>query len=196
MTNEKNAIQFETSLKSKLELFSDAKSMTSVDEIIEFAKKKEKELGTAEPAEQTIKPGLDDLQSHLVSIDKKLVEEQAGIETLHLVNALEVYTRDLVFKSAMHNPDILYYEEMITPFLDLITEVQTRIAIEEIIIIAKKKENELGVAEPAHQIIKPGIEELNAYINSIDFNHIEIVAGPYVRNLVDDLVNYTQGLYE
>ena len=89
-----------------------------------------------------------------------------------------------------------YFEEQLTPFLSLITNTSVRTAVEDLVELAKNREEELAEADPATLIPKPDEEELNNIVINIDLNHIENTAGTNARSLVETLITYTQGLYE
>jgi hypothetical protein len=90
--------------------------------------------------------------------------------------------------------DANYYQSQLQPVLHHITDPTVRIAVNELLKFARKKE--LGTASNAHQTIKPGIQQLEALKRSINLSHIENTAGSNVKQLVERLILYIEQLIE
>ena len=88
--------------------------------------------------------------------------------------------------------DANYYQSQLQPHLSEITNSTVRIAVLELLKLAKRKE--LGTASNANQTIKPGIKQLDALKKSIDLSHIEDTAGTNVKHLVEGLIRYIEQL--
>ena len=88
--------------------------------------------------------------------------------------------------------DAGYYQSQLQPYLSKITNSTVRIAVLELLKLAKRKE--LGTASNANQTIKPGIKQLDALKKSINFSHIEDAAGTNAKRLVEGLIRYIEQL--